>query len=121
MQFKPSEYQHRILYAVLGLSPQILTETLYALLHADEPFIPTEIHVLTTTRGEQHCRLALFKENGGWFHKFCQDFNLSGIQFSENHIHVLESETGEQLEDIRTPQENNDVANQITRQIKNFT
>lgn len=118
---QPQSYPRRILYAVLGLSPQILTETLYALLKSDEQFIPTEIHVLTTTKGAQHCKLALFNEHGGWFYKFCQDYDLDGIEFNENHIHTLQNQQGEEIDDIRTPEENNAVANQISLQIREFT
>lgn len=47
----PQAYPRRVLFSVLGLSPQILTETLYALMKSDESFVPTEVHVLTTTKG----------------------------------------------------------------------
>ncbi|MBE0471149.1 MAG: TIGR02584 family CRISPR-associated protein [Methyloprofundus sp.] len=118
---QPQQYSKRILYAVLGLSPQILTETLYALLKSRESFIPTEIHVLTTTKGAQHCKLALFNENGGWFHRFCQDYDIDGIEFNENHIHTLQNEHGINIDDIRTPEENTAVANQISQHIRSFT
>jgi len=41
---EPAQFARRILLAVSGLSPQIVTETLYALA-ADEfaPFVPTEV------------------------------------------------------------------------------
>ena len=39
----PATYPRRILLAVTGLSPQIVTETLHALaIGNDTPFIPTE-------------------------------------------------------------------------------
>ncbi|WFE69474.1 CRISPR-associated ring nuclease Csm6 [Thiomicrospira sp. R3] len=115
------QYSKRILYAVLGLSPQILTETLYALTKESPSFIPTHIFVLTTLKGLQHCKLALFKENGGWFYRFCKDYKLSNIHFSEQNIYTLRDAEGNQLEDIRTPAENNAVANQISQHIRQFT
>lgn len=118
---EPNQYPRRILYAVIGLSPQILTETLYALIKSEAPFIPTEIHLLTTTKGAQHSKLALFNENGGWFHRFCQDYDVDGIDFNENHIHTLVNEHGQTIDDIRTPEENNAVANLITRHIREFS
>lgn len=52
---KIESYQRRILLAVTGLSPQVVTETLYALCVVQKPnFIPTEIHILTTTEGAEH-------------------------------------------------------------------
>ena len=59
----PSAYPRRILLAVTGLSPQIVTETLYALAVAPEPgaraFVPSEIHLVTTRSGAEKARLAL--------------------------------------------------------------
>ena len=40
----PSEYTKRILLAVSGLTPQIVTETIYALaMRVEDPFVPTEV------------------------------------------------------------------------------
>jgi len=53
----PHQYSRRVLLAVSGLSPQILTETLYALAVAtDPPFIPTELQILTTVEGAERAR-----------------------------------------------------------------
>ena len=52
---KPQDYATRILVAVTGLSPQIVTETLYALAVAPAPseprFVPTKIRLITTEQG----------------------------------------------------------------------
>src|SRR3990172_2018906 len=46
----PSSYPRRILLAVTGLSPQVVTETLYALAveppAGEERFVPTEVHLV---------------------------------------------------------------------------
>ncbi len=117
---KPSSTK-RILFSVLGLSPQILTETLYALVSREDPFIPTEIHVLTTAKGAEFCRLALFHEGGGWFHKLCQDYDLPNVKFVEADIETIENNQGEQLFDIRSREDNSAVANQIMKMIRSFT
>ncbi|MDY0137236.1 MAG: CRISPR-associated ring nuclease Csm6 [Thiomicrospira sp.] len=117
----PQAYPRRVLFSVLGLSPQILTETLYALMKSDEPFVPTEVHVLTTTKGAEYCRLALFQENGGWFYRLCEDYGLSGVHFNVGSIHTLRDACGREIEDIRTPSENNAVANQISQYVREFT
>lgn len=36
--YQPQHYQHRILLAVIGLTPQVVTETIYALAHQSTPF-----------------------------------------------------------------------------------
>jgi CRISPR-associated protein (TIGR02584 family) len=47
----PESYPRRVLLAFTGRTPQIVTETLYALVTRDPPFMPNEIHVLTTEVG----------------------------------------------------------------------
>ena len=50
----PSAFPRRILLATVGLVPQVVTETLYALCHHQSaPFVPTEIHIITTAEGEE--------------------------------------------------------------------
>jgi len=45
---EPQEYERKVLLAVTGLSPQVLTETPYALtVQQESPFVPTEVHVVT--------------------------------------------------------------------------
>ncbi|MEF8766960.1 hypothetical protein [Candidatus Accumulibacter contiguus] len=55
----PNDYPRRILVAVTGLSPQIVTETLYALAVAPSgtAFVPTEIHLITTRSGAEKASL----------------------------------------------------------------
>jgi len=60
----PATYPRRILLAVCGLSPQIVTETLYALASApDLPFVPTEVHLITTREGAQRAELSLLSDD----------------------------------------------------------
>ena len=40
-----------ILLAVTGLSPQVVTETVWALAHEDPPWIPDAVQLLTTCAG----------------------------------------------------------------------
>ncbi|PJA57556.1 MAG: TIGR02584 family CRISPR-associated protein, partial [Rhodocyclales bacterium CG_4_9_14_3_um_filter_68_10] len=57
---QPHEYERRILLAATGLSPQVVTETLYALTQRRAPaFVPTEIHLVTTAEGAERARLTL--------------------------------------------------------------
>ncbi len=118
----PHEYPRRILFAVTGLSPQVVTETLYALSQAPGlRFLPTEIHLLTTGEGARRARLALLSEEPGWFHRLCRDYGLPAIAFDERHIHVLCDHEGRELEDIRSPEDNRRAADAITDAIRGFT
>jgi len=120
---QPSKYPVRKLIAVSGMSPQIITETLYALVsRAEDPFIPTEIHIITTKEGANNAELNLLRsgsEQSGWFNKLCQELSLPDIQFSADHIHVITNDrTGEALADIKTPQDNEAAASFITEFVR---
>lgn len=118
----------RILLAVTGMSPQIVTETLYALgvggnrTDAQEPFIPTEIHLLTTTTGAQEARTALLHEDGGQFHTLLADYpQLGQPRFDDTCIHIIRDAQGNPLADIRTPEENASAADTITALMAELT
>lgn len=49
-----------VLLAVIGMSPSVLTETLWALAHEPEPVLPKRIIVVTTSRGRQQIDDHLF-------------------------------------------------------------
>lgn len=123
MNATPSSYPRRILLAVTGLSPQVVTETLYAL--AKDPataFIPTEVHLLTTATGKDLARAALLHPDGGQFHALLADYpQLGRPRFDENGIHVICSADGTPLPDIRTPDENAAAADAITALMAQLT
>ena len=55
-----------ILISVVGTSPAVLTETVWALAHQKKPVVPDEIVVITTKRGRESIENMLFGENKGW-------------------------------------------------------
>lgn len=117
-----AEYPRRVLLAVCGLSPQVLTETVYALaVKRRPPFVPTEIHLATTAEGARRARLTLLGRSPGWFRKLCHDYKLGGITFNEEHIHVLTGLDGAPLADIRSREDNESAANQIAELVRKFT
>ncbi len=118
----PGVFPRRVLLAVSGLTPQIVTETLYALA-ADEfaPFVPTEVHLITSAEGAQRAELSLLSDDLGWFHKLCADYHLPGITFNRSHIHIMRDARGQPMNDIRTPADNQAAADFITAQVRAFT
>jgi CRISPR-associated protein (TIGR02584 family) len=118
----PHTYPRRILLAVTGLSPQVVTETLYALVRQTPfPFVPTEIHLITTADGAERARLALLSDEPGWFHRLRQDFSLPGIAFDEQSIHIIRTPDGRPLSDIRSPADNLLCADRITDLVREFS
>lgn len=115
---KPSR---RILLAVTGLTPQVVTETLYALAcRIESPWIPDEIHLITTATGAENARLNLLLPDG-WFHRLCADYHLPKIDFPVRNIHILHAANGTPLDDIRTPEQNTLAADFITETLRRLT
>ena len=83
--------KRKILVAVTGMSPQIVTETLFALV-TQQGWLPDEVHVLTTGRGAGKISTALFAE--GHFARFCADYAPEGIAFTPDNIHLIRDAAG---------------------------
>lgn len=121
------QYQKRVLLSVTGMSPAVVTETLYALV-TEKQFVPTEIRVITTLQGKNKVLQALLgieggrKEKRGALEEFVQDYGekygFDHIHFDENCIEIIENTENEKLPDIRTPQENEWAADQIVNLVR---
>ncbi len=96
----------RILLAVSGLSPQVITETIYAL-HCQER-LPDEIHILTTREGKTAINAYLLAPLDGQFHRFLSEYRIppESIAFSGRHIHVAADTIGTEYDDIAGEEEN---------------
>lgn len=118
----PETYGRRILVAVTGLSPQVVTETIYALsVRAKPAFVPTEIHLITTGKGADNARLNLLSSRISWFHRLRHDWNLPPMAFDADNIHVIPAGDGTPLEDIRDGEDNTRAADFITGHIARLT
>lgn len=115
-----NKYSRRILLSVIGLTPQVITETVYALAQEYPENFPTELHVITTQQGYERVRLTLLDEKAGWLAQLRRDYDLPPIQFSFSHIHVIKNEDSP-INDIRTEKDNEILADTITRHILAFT
>jgi CRISPR-associated protein (TIGR02584 family) len=115
-------HPRRVLLAVSGLSPQIVTETLYALAAVPPaPFVPTEIRLVTTAEGAKRARLLLLSDEPGWFHRLRADYDLPAIRFDDTCLHVIADRNGHALEDIRSAAENDAAADFITGIVRELT
>ena len=111
--------QHKLV-AVVGNTPQVMTETFWALrIQRDVPI--DEVFVITTTLGQKTCQKRLLDE--GRFKKMLLDYNidLATIQFNSDHIHVFEDAKGNFLDDIRTSDENRIARDGIFELIETLT
>ena len=115
-----TKYQRKILLCVAGLSPQVITESIYALaIH--KKWIPDELYVVTTAGGAEQVRNSLLPQGRDWLSQLISEYNLTDIDFNEDHILVIEGADQQPLEDIRSIADNNAAADYITEVVKKFT
>ena len=111
--------QHKLI-AVIGNTPQVMTETFWAL--RVQRHVPIdEVFVMTTTMGKATCQQLLLDE--GRFEQMLADYDIvpnRGV-FDANHSIVFEDAEGNHLDDIRTSEENSLARDQIFRRIKDWT
>ncbi len=111
----------RILLLVTGLTPQVVTETLYALMREGPESLPHEVRILTTSEGAERARLALLSDQPGWFDRFLKDFRLAPIVLLPEHIVVLHDGSGMPLADIRSAADNALAADQVAEAVRQLT
>ncbi len=109
-----------LLIAVCGLTPQVITETLYYFYKIRKQPIK-EVYVITTLPGKNKITETLFK--GGILSKLCKILKISpeDIKFNENMIHLITGKNGSPLEDIRTIEDNERVAEAVWNVIEEQT
>lgn len=118
----PETDERRVLLVVTGLSPQIVTETIYALaLKGNPAWVPTEVQVITTGLGKQKVEDTLLSDDPGWFNRLRQDYRLPEIAFSKEHIHVITRPDGMPLDDIMDDEDNAALADFITDRVRALT
>ncbi len=119
---RPETWPRRVLLAVTGLTPQVVTESLYALAVASVPhWVPTEICLVTTAEGAERARLALLSEHPGWFARLRRDYRLPEIRFDSSSIRVLSDANGQPLTDIRSRADNDLAADFIAEEVRRIT
>ena len=109
-----------VLISVVGLSPQVITETLYYYWCLASPPVPiTEVFALTTLRGKQALEETLLGDNGK-LRSLCNDCNLPSIRFDLTNIHLLKGADGQPLEDISSVVDNEALADQLFAFVRNL-
>ncbi|MDO5650902.1 MAG: CRISPR-associated ring nuclease Csm6 [Moraxella sp.] len=116
----------KILFLVTGMTPQIITETAWALAFADDnPWIADEIHVLSTSDGLNQIKARLLYEQDGQpagFARFRQDYPVfENTIFDDGCLHEIVGHDGVPLTDLKTPTDNELAADLICKKVREFT
>lgn len=92
------------LLAVCGLSPQVITETLYALNQMNRPV--HAIHVITTRPGKDKILSHLLDGGHGPFYRYLEEYGVTGVDFGPGNIHVVRDSDNAEIMDIADESDN---------------
>jgi len=106
-----------ILIITVGTTPQIVTETVHALLSRSDPFVPHEIHLVTTTRAA--AAFAPVMGRGGKLRQLYAALGREADFVDPVLVPVLDAR-GEPVGDVRTEPEAIAFGNTVTRLIAAF-
>ena len=112
----------KVLLLVTGMTPQIVTETVYGLAFPEdgsEPWTADEIHVISTQNGLNEIRNRLFQK--GNFQRLIEDYQFPAIKFDELNLHCITNIEGKNLKDLKTPEDNERAADMICEKVREFT
>ena len=135
---RPHDHRETVLLAVTGMTPAIITETVWGLAHESPPTVPDRVVVVTTTTGRNCIQQELFKArpefgNMSVWEQLRKELENHGIVvanklrfgttpddirvFTVTDAHVQSIE----LDDIRTPAENEAAADFLLDTLRVFT
>lgn len=110
-----------VLFAVIGMTPAVLTETAWALAKRKPSLMPDRVVVLTTTRGREQIRRDLL--DGGQWNALRKALKAgSRLEFGDTARNIVVfSRAGKELEDIRSPEDNLAAGDCIVEELRKFT
>jgi CRISPR-associated protein Csx14 len=98
-------YQWReVVLFIAGETPQIITETIWALATSPLKIYPQEVVVITTLAGKKKIIDMLIMP--GMMKSLCRDYGIPEFRFDDACIHVPSDILGQPMYDIRTTTEN---------------
>lgn len=120
---EPALFARRVLLAVIGLTPQVLTETLWCLVRRAPPFVPTALRVLTTSEGATRLWLTLGAEGAARLQALADDLRRPELAdlLTRDAVDVATDPSGRPLDDIRTPDDHLAIADRLTRTVREIT
>ena len=100
-----------ILVFVSGSTPQIITESIQALVCQQPPIIPDRIRIITTGPGKLLTQQKLVHD--GILSALCLEYDIPLIELNDHDFLVLRDQHGNEIKDLWTIEENESAADQI--------
>lgn len=114
-----------VLVAVLGISPAILTETVWALAQQVPPVVPDRIELWTTTMGREAFHKQV-EETGVWQRLLetlkAQRIPVEGkLKLGDDSWKIFANDDLNKLEDLTTEEDNLAAADKMLRELRHYT
>lgn len=106
-----------VLLATIGVSPQVVTETLYAI-HQENGLWPDEVFLITTSVGKGNILQLNFEQH---LKRLCSELQRPVPAFAESHILVTPGADGTAVEDARSLADHEALANFIMTTVRDHT
>lgn len=100
-----------ILVFVAGSTPQVITETIQALVCQQPPIIPDRIHIVTTAANKKLITTKLTDD--GILADLCREYEMPELELHDDDFLVLRDRQGYEIKDLWTIEENEAAADQI--------
>ena len=113
-----------ILLFSTGLSPQVVTESIYYHTQIRKPSLRIDaIHIITDAKCEPLVINELLPDNNGWLLKLANDYqiNPSEVKLPLENIHILKDSSGKPLRDLLTVKENQAAVKIVFKLIRDLT
>jgi len=111
--------RENVLVCVAGITPQVITETVYALSQRNPPVYIHRIYIITTSLGKKVIKKALLED--GYLKALQEEYALPPITVDEQSFIVPINKNGMPLDDIKNEEENRIMGNTIVSFIKNIS
>lgn len=115
------DFNKEIFLFGIGVTPQIITEGVYSMAKAKRAVFFDDIYIITTKTGKDIIAEKLLKE--GHFKEMCSDIGrkYSGLSLDEKHIVVPMDANGNELNDIKSTDDNRIMGEFIASIVKEKT
>jgi len=108
-----------ILVCVIGATPQIITETIYALANKNPPVYIDEIFIITTSTGKKQIENTLIKK--GILKQLLKEYKLPSLDIKTSSIIVIKDKNDKEIDDIRDSFQSEATADTIISLIRELT
>ena len=108
-----------ILVAVVGITPQIITETAYALCTRSKPVRLDKLYIVTTSVGKEKVQKSLVRQ--GILQKLADEYKLKPLSIDEDSFVIIKDPDGNEIADITDNIESEAAGELIAALIRDLT